>query len=184
MDFFFLIQLTNIGCDDFRNFFKPQKQKHHLEDFNDVIKNALNLVAPSLENHHIEVNLNFGKIENVWIYRNELMQVILNLLKNAKDAFEQSKAIKKQIHIETFMHNEWIVIEIEDNAGGIKEEIRGRIFEPYFTTKENLNGTGLGLYMSKAIIETHFNGSLFFTCNEGKTKFTIQFPRKDTHDAA
>lgn len=170
--------------DDFRNFFKPQKQKHHLADFNEVIEHALNLVAPSLENHHIEVSLNFGKIENVWIHHNELMQVVLNLLKNAKDAFEQSGTSKKHIRIETFLRDEWIVVEIEDNAGGIKEEIRSRIFEPYFTTKEKLNGTGLGLYMSKAIIETHFHGSLFFTCDEDKTKFTIQFPRKETYDSA
>jgi len=176
-----IIYLTQT-IDDFRNFFKPQKQKQYLEDFNEVIKNALSLVAPSLENHHIEISLELGKIEQVWIHRNELMQVVLNLLKNAKDAFEQSTQTQKHIHIQTSLRDEFIFIEIEDNAGGIKEEIQGRIFEPYFTTKESLNGTGLGLYMSKAIIETHFNGTLFFTCTEGKTQFTIQFPHKDTHD--
>lgn len=177
-------QITYLSqtIDDFRNFLKPKKQKHHLENFNDVIKNALNLIAPSLENQHIEVSLHFEKIENVWIHHNELMQVVLNLLKNAKDAFEQSDTLKQQIHIKTFLRDESIVIEIEDNAGGIKKEIQDRIFEPYFTTKETLNGTGLGLYMSKAIVETHFNGRLFFACHENKTKFTIQFPQKETYD--
>ncbi len=164
--------------DDFRNFFKPQKEKQHLKDFNEVIQNALSLVAPSLENNHIEVSLSLGKIENVLLHRNELMQIILNLLKNAKDAFDQSTQAQRHIHIATFLRDETIVVEIEDDAGGIKEEIQGHIFEPYFTTKGNLNGTGLGLYMSKAIIETHFNGVLFFTCSKGKTKFTIQFPHK------
>lgn len=175
-------QITYLSqtIDDFRNFFKPQKQKLYLEDFNDVIRNALSLVAPSLENHHIDVTLNLEPIEAVWIHRNELMQVVLNLLKNAKDAFEQSSQPDKSICITTLKRDDCIVIEIEDNAGGIKKEIQSRIFEPYFTTKESLNGTGLGLYMSKAIIETHFNGSLFFTCHDGKTTFTIQFPQKDT----
>ena len=103
---------------------------------------------------------------------NEFEQVIINLIKNSKDAFEKDKTIKdKIIKISAKQEQNFITIDIEDNAGGIKNEILDKIFEPYFTTKKG--GTGIGLYISKMLID-EMKGSIEVSTNGGKTKFTIK----------
>lgn len=170
--------------DDFSNFFKPQKGKQFLRDLSELIDNALNLMRPSLEKHHITIVPLYEPIYNVRLHANELMHIILNLLKNAQDAFEQNPRTGATIYITTHVEDNTVFIDIEDNAGGIDPSVQHRIFDPYFTTKEKLNGTGLGLYMSKSIIESYFHGKISFTCKAGKTKFTLQFPLKEIHEQA
>lgn len=170
--------------DDFSNFFKPQKGKQFLRDLSELIDNALNLMRPSLEKHHITIVPLYEPVYNVRLHTNELMHVILNLLKNAQDAFEQNPCTDATIYLTTHVEDNTVFINIEDNAGGIDPSIQNRIFDPYFTTKEKLNGTGLGLYMSKSIIESYFHGKISFTCKAGKTKFTLQFPLKEIHEQA
>ncbi len=91
---------------------------------------------------------------------NEFLQVIINILNNSKDEFERKEFEKKYIFIDTKITEDETIVIIKDNAGGIEEEIINRVFEPYFTTKFKSKGTGIGLYMSKEIIEKHMNGSL------------------------
>ncbi|MDQ1339672.1 MAG: hypothetical protein QG567_825 [Campylobacterota bacterium] len=91
---------------------------------------------------------------------NELVQVFLNIIKNANDAHTKAKKENPYIKIKGYETKEEQIIEISDNAGGIDEKIICNIFDPYFTTKDEKNGTGLGLYISKIIIETHCNGKL------------------------
>lgn len=162
--------------DDFKDFFKPNKEKQLVEELHQVVENALNLLGNTFESNHIALYKEYGKVENLHIYTNELIQIIINLLKNSQEAFSQSDVENKYIIVRTYLKKNWVNIEVEDNAGGIKEEILEKIFEPYFTTKEKLNGTGLGLYMSKAIIENHFGGIIIITCKDNKSIFTIKFP--------
>ena len=151
--------------DDFRNFFRPDKGKVSFLA-NDAVRTAISLLEASLKNEQIELLV---QEEDVVVdgYPNELSQVILNILINAKDAFLERSTENPQIVISTFRENGRPAITISDNAGGIPEEIIGKIFEPYFTTKGPDKGTGIGLFMSKTIIEKSLNGSLTFR-NTGK----------------
>ena len=135
-------------------------------------------MSKALERHHIAVVKEYSNVENLYIYANELMQVIINLMKNSKDAFADKDEIEKYIKIKTFQKDDSVYIEVEDNAGGIEEAILTKIFEPYFSTKDECNGTGLGLYMSKSIIENHFGGTISVTCVENRSIFTIKFPKE------
>jgi len=148
------IQFMSNTIDDFRNFFRKDKEKVEFS-LKDVIEKTLNLQKAQLNNHNIvvETDLKDLKIKG---YKNEFMQVILNLINNAKDAIEERRKdgnFEGKIKITTKEDNDKIVVEIEDNGGGIPENIMDRIFEPYFTTKEEGKGTGMGLYMVKEIIE-------------------------------
>ena len=102
-------------------------------------------------------------------YRNELMQVLLNIFNNAKDAIlsnENLKETRKLIHIEVKNDEKYIYINIQDNAGGIPEDIMDKIFEPYFTTKHQSQGTGIGLFMTREIITKHLEGDIVVANNE------------------
>lgn len=109
-----------------------------------------------------------------------LSQVILNLLSNSKDALVQNHIAEKHVIISLSLNENNIRIEVKDNGGGIKEEIQEKIFDPYFTTKHQFQGTGLGLYMSNQIVQNHFNGQI--TVHNITTEFgmgacfVIEFP--------
>ena len=113
---------------------------------------------PNFLNKDIQINY---KMENIQIsgYETELIQVLINILNNSKDALELLND-EKLIFIDIFMENKKAIIEIKDNAGGIDEEIMDKVFEPYFTTKHQSQGTGIGLFMCKEIINKHMNGQL------------------------
>lgn len=164
--------------DDFRDYFKPNKPKEIVEDPNTIIDSTLALIGKTLENHGIEIFKEYGYLPSLHLYTNDLIQVLLNLLKNANEAFSMNPTPQKHITIRTYYRGEKndVVIDVEDNAGGIPEDIKERIFEPYFTTKSDTSGTGLGLYMSKAIIENHFNGTLDVESKNGMTRFSITLP--------
>jgi len=150
-------ELSNT-IDDFRNFFKPNKE---LEDtlLEDVFNNALSVIGKSLENHGIKVALDVHS-DTIKTHPRELMQVFINILKNAKEALVENEVEDKTISIIADNKSDNITIKICDNAGGIKKDIIGNIFNPYFKKKSEKNGTGLGLYMSKTIIEKHLSGTL------------------------
>ena len=156
--------------DDFRNFFKIDKEKRKTS-CNDLINSALSIIEISLKNNNINIvtNLNCNKI--IEVYDNEVKQVILNIIKNAEDILLE-KHIKNPTIAITTKNRE---IMIEDNAGGIPNEIIDKIFDPYFSTKEKKDGTGLGLYMSKTIIEDHCNGKLTVHNSKNGAVFTIKF---------
>ena len=144
--------------DDFRNFFNPNKKEESF-DIKDAFDKTFKLIDSQFKYNDIKVIKN---IQSVIIdtYENELLQTLINILKNAKDELiKKDVNEKKFIFIDAIKEDTNLIIKIKDNAGGIPANILNRIFEPYFTTKENNGGTGIGLYMSKNIIE-HMGGTL------------------------
>ncbi|MCX6073226.1 MAG: ABC transporter substrate-binding protein [Campylobacterales bacterium] len=154
--------------DDFRNFYKPNK-KRVMSSLKDVVAKALKIIRVSIETANIEIVEVYGDEMQFEIYENEMMQVLLNILKNAQDNFKENKRINAQITIKTKENT----IIICDNGGGISEEIMRKIFDPYFSTKNEKNGTGLGLYMSKVIIEEHHKGTLSAQNTDDGVCFTM-----------
>ena len=146
--------------DDFRYFFKPDKDAKEFS-VNAVILHTLTLLKPALDQEDIVVETYLEEEILIKGFSNELGQVLITILNNAKDALvENNSAKKKRITILLKKDNDKAVISIEDNAGGIADDVIDQIYNPYFSTKEEKNGTGLGLYMSKSIIEGHSNGIL------------------------
>ncbi len=147
--------------DDFRNFFKQTKEKTTF-NIEDTLDKTLSLLGPKFANKNIEIIKNINNIE-ITSLENELIHVILNILNNAIDAFDsfdEKEFDKKYIFIDCYTENDFLNIEIKDNAKGIKDEIIDRIFEPYFTTKHQSHGTGIGLYMSQEIVHKHLGGEI------------------------
>jgi PAS domain S-box-containing protein len=178
---FLLEKLTNIEnyvenltttIDDFRNFYKPDK-KSVLISLKEVAHKALRIIRNSIEMDNISIIEEYGDDMQLEMYDNEVMQVILNILKNAHDNFKEKNIINPQIKITVTPG----VLYICDNGGGIPDEILDKIFDPYFSTKDEKNGTGLGLYMSKIIIEEHHNGKLRAKNQDGGTSFQINFKK-------
>ena len=163
--------------DDFRNFFKIDKNKERF-DLAEVIQSVLALQKQQFINNGIALDIH-GETTVVEGFKSEFQQVILNIVSNAKDAFEGLNIENKSINI-TLALNE---VSITDNAGGIPANVLDRIFEPYFTTKAHGKGTGMGLYISKMIIEDHMNGEISvenITTPQGKgAAFTIVLPSVD-----
>ncbi len=141
--------------DDFRYFFKPEKEK---QDFylEQCCKKTIDLIHSNFLSKDIQI---INNIENVKIfgYETELIQVLINILNNSKDALELISD-EKLILIDVTKENNKVIIKGRDNAGGIAEDIMDKIFEPYFTTKHQSQGTGIGLYMCQEIILKHMNG--------------------------
>ncbi len=150
----FVSSLTNT-IDDFRDFYKPNKKPSCIL-LEDIIEDTLEIVRSSLNSMNIKIEKEYTSSEKINVYRNELMQVILNIIKNAEDNFVENSIEKPVISIKT----EENTISICDNGNGIPDAVMAKIFEPYFSTKDEKNGTGLGLYMSKIIVEKHHNGKL------------------------
>ena len=121
--------------DDFRGFFKEEKNKHKIT-LEQVTEESLAIVKPTLESSSISISLQYLCNEELLTYSNELKQVMINLLKNAQEAFDEKEVEEKRIEIKTYKNNDRYYLEVYDNAGGIEEEIIGKIFEQYFTTKD------------------------------------------------
>lgn len=143
--------------DDFRNFFHPNIKKENVF-FEKCIEDALKIIINNLGSHNVVVKKEYKQKTPLAIYTNELMQVFLNLFKNSLDSFIEHKTINPTIDLKVIETETQVKIEVADNGFPIPEEKITKIFEPYFTTKNAKNGTGLGLYMSKMIVEEHMNG--------------------------
>ena len=154
--------------DDFRNFYKPNKDTE-LATLEDVLTKSLNIIKSSLDNQGVEVKLDVKSSAELKLYKNEIMQVLLNILKNAQDCFTERKTQNPFIEITV----DEKCVSICDNAGGISEDIIDKIFDPYFSTKSEKQGTGLGLYMSKTIVEEHHKGDLLVENTDEGVCFTI-----------
>lgn len=164
--------------DDFRNFFATSKEKI-VFDVLEYIRESISIVSASLTNRNIELSVVHN--QNCIVtegFPNEFTQVIINLVNNSKDAIISNKIENGKINIEVEQLLDKVVIVFSDNAGGIPEEIIARIFEPYFTTKFASQGTGLGLYMSKNIIEANMHGHLSVRNIPGGAQFTIELNSK------
>ncbi|MFX4276508.1 ATP-binding protein [Aliarcobacter butzleri] len=165
--------------DDFRNFFRPNKAKENFK-INEGITKAVELIESTFEHNNIKLEKDFVSSEIEFFgFANEFSQVILNLLTNAKDAVLENKIENPLIIIQTKIDDEYIYISIKDNGLGIKEEIINKIFEPYFTTKDEGKGTGIGLYMSKIIIENNMNGKIEVKNEQNGANVIIKLPIKN-----
>ena len=145
--------------DDFKNFFNPDKQKS-IFTIEEAIKKSLDIVKGKIYINRVTIDVKMNKELKCYCHLDELQQVVLTLLNNSLDALIIKNILKPKILIKAYKKDENILIEIEDNALGIDTDFIDKIFEPYFTTKHKTQGTGLGLYMSKMIIEEGLEGSL------------------------
>ena len=161
--------------EDFRNFFKPNKEKHAFS-IKDAISKTIFLIDDSFKSNSIKIEIQILDDIKLFGFESELSQVLLNILTNSKDAFLEKKIENPHIIIRTKRIQTHMKILISDNAGGISESIINKIFEPYFTTKDSYNGTGLGLYMSKIIIEQNMQGELKVKNIPQGVEFIIYIP--------
>ncbi len=169
------IKMMSDTIDDFRNFFKPDKERVEF-CINDVIEHIVTIIEPIFTQKGIAIHFDTSEKFYTFGYPNEFGQVVLNILNNAKDAFEEKNVEKKTIDIQLDRSNDVVTVNISDNAGGIPQEIIKKIFDPYFSTKEKKGGTGIGLYMSKIIIEEHLKGKLRVANTDKGAIFSITLP--------
>jgi len=178
-------QYLSKTIDDFRDFFKPNYKKSTFH-ITEVIEYTVNLAKTKFASHKSDISIIENVIDmEIYTFKNELIQVIVNLLNNAGDELEKSDKSRRLIFIETFANDDFVYIKIKDNAGGIPQNIIHRIFEPYFTTKHKSQGTGVGLYMSDEIVKKHMRGTLHVSNNAfmfedaayNGAEFTIELPR-------
>ena len=171
--------------DDFRDFFKEDKEKN-ITTVQKIVEKTLKLTSTLYKKNQIEIIKDIEYLKFL-ILENELIQVLINLLSNAKDAFVKENS-RKLIFINAYkIKDEKIIIEVKDNAGGISNEVIAKVFDAYFTTKDETKGTGIGLYMSKEIITKNLQGQISVTNEtfeyenityEG-AKFQITLPYKE-----
>jgi len=174
-----LLKYMSNTIEDFRNFFEPNREKE-VFDLAQYIQNAVNILSASLTYHHID--LNFKKSDhliNIMGFPSEFSQVILNILANAQDVLVQEKVKNPYININLRESKEKVYVDIEDNGGGIDLSVIEKVFDIYFTTKSKKEGTGLGLYISKLIIETKLSGKLSVSNNNYGAVFTIELEKDE-----
>ena len=167
-----LLEYMSKTIDDFRNFFNPNSLD---EDFLicDAVENALNIINSTLKYHNIKLEIDCHETCIIHGYKNEYAQVVVNIVSNAKDILNEREIKEPKIKIYTKIIENKPVLFIEDNAGGVEEKIKDKIFEPYFTTKYEY-GTGIGLYMTKLIIEEKMKGSIIVKNSESGAVFVIK----------
>jgi len=167
------VRYMNDTINDFQDFIRPSNEKK-VFDVYEAITNMLEIVEHNIKYNYINVdikvdeNINF----NVYGFRNEFMQSILNIINNAKDELSKKDLKDRKLNIHFFNIDNKLVIKIEDNAGGIKVNNIKKIFKPYFTTKQK--GHGIGLYMAKVIIEDKMNGKIKAYNNDLGACFEIE----------
>lgn len=161
--------------DDFRNFFKPDKEKVEFTIY-EVVARTISLVEDGFKNLQIGIDFRVYADPVITGFPNEFSQVLLNILMNARDAFLEKPTHDAKITISLRTEEERAVVTIADNAGGMAEDIIGKIFDPYFTTKGPDRGEGLGLFMSKNIIEKSMGGMLTARNTNQGAEFKIKIP--------
>ena len=143
----------------------------------EVIDNTLGLIRDAFVFENIDIQLSVRSDIMILECKNEFSQVLLNLFNNAKDALMESPIESKVLIIKAEEEKEYLIITISDNAGGIPEHIIHKVFDPYFTTKEEGKGTGIGLFMAKRIIEEKMQGKLSVTNSNAGACFTIKLEK-------
>lgn len=159
--------------DDFRNFFRPDKSRERVA-LDACVEQTLKLLEKMLVSHHITVETELNCTIELPLYRNEAIQVLINLILNAKDVLSERNVASPTITIACYETGQFVVIRVCDNAGGVNDAHAERIFEPYFSTKQGMHGTGLGLYMSRTIVVEHFNGELTFENRDDGACFYVK----------
>ena len=172
-----VIQKMSNTIEDFRNFFNPNLEK---ESFlvDDAISDTLRMMEGTIHRHGLHIEVNCIKKAQINGYLSQFSQVLVNLINNSKDAYKAKGIEEKRIVITVDIDNKkQVVVLFEDFAGGINKSVIDKIFYPYFTTKHSSSGTGLGLYMSKMIIENSMNGEISVENRNGGATFKIVIPQ-------
>jgi len=170
-----LSQYLSKTIDDFRGFYKEDKERVEIL-LSDIAKSVLDMVATSLNNKNITLQIDYGSHAKIKTYPNEIRQVLLNLITNAEDILLEKKINKPYIDIRIYDDEKNSHLRVSDNGEGIPEHIMDKIFNPYFSTKMQKDGTGLGLYMSKIIVEEHCGGRLNAYNSKDGAVFEIMLP--------
>ena len=159
---------------DFKNFYKTNKSIEKTS-LNEMLEKSLNIIEDAIYFKNIKIIKNLNSISPINTYKSEVTQVILSLLQNAEDILIEKQIVNPFIKIKTFEDKKYLYLQVIDNGGGIPENILDKIFDPYFSTKHEKNGTGLGLYFAKSIIENNCNALLTAKSNGQEAVFTIIF---------
>ncbi len=161
--------------DDFRSFLQERDNKEPTA-LEDIVRDVLKIVHPLMERSHITISTHFDTQESrVDVYANDVKHALLNLLKNAEEVLTDRSVENPEIVVSTKKEGNSVIVSVEDNAGGVPEDISDKIFNPYFSTRLSKNGTGLGLYMSKMIMQEKHNGSLEFHNGDRGAIFEMVF---------
>lgn len=174
-------QYMSQTIDDFRGQFKSDNEKE-IYDLASAIKNSVDLLEPSFNSAGVAIDISSCPDLQMYGYPQDLKQVLLNILNNAKDAISSKSKLDGKITliVKHFKDEQRVSIQICDNGGGIDKLHIDKIFEPYFTTKHKSQGTGIGLYMSKKIIEERMGGTIMVQSDGASTCFSIIFPIQHT----
>ncbi len=185
-------QYLSKTIDDFRDFFRPKKDRDEVR-LGAVMAEAVQVIGKSLEYSAITLSISDRNSHTIKTYSRELLQVYINLLKNAKEALIEHHAPEPKIEVTIDSDEESVITTICDNGGGLEEAIIAKVFDPYFSTKDEKTGTGLGLYMSKTIIEKHLHGTIEVSNikdTEGRREgaclaitLPMKWPKKEIEDA-
>jgi PAS domain S-box-containing protein len=170
-----LTQHLSQTVDDFRNFFKPNKERQRISA-KTLLDETIKLLNPLLKGNDVKMVLEIEEYE-LHTYINELKQVIINIIKNGLDQLVDQNQELKRITVTSEVDEQSYRLYIEDNGGGVPDEIITKVFEPYFSTKSK-NGTGLGLYMSKTIMFDHIGGDLSVTNSDEGARFELIIPHQ------
>jgi signal transduction histidine kinase len=162
--------------DDFQTYFKPEKSTKEVE-INSLVERARQFTEHRLVMAGVTLDVKESHDESINTYANEIVQVLINIINNAIDVLIERDINDRMIWISIDIYDENLTISIEDNAGGIDDDIIEKVFEPYFSSKSE-NGTGLGLYMSKMIIDKHVNGHLDVSNTSRGALFSVLIPKK------
>lgn len=161
--------------DDFRDFFRPDKEIEEVR-VKDVLEEAYKIIGKSLEHSAVTYHVSHESVQTIKTYSRELLQVYINLLKNAKEALVDHREDERKIEVSIRDEDDLVITKVCDNGSGIEEAIIDRVFEPYFSTKDAQTGTGLGLYMSKTIVEKHLHGKIEVKNTQDGVCFIISLP--------
>ena len=167
-----VITFLSHTIDDFRLFFKKDREKSRFS-INAAVEKAVNLMTPGLSSHNINISVRAAVEIEAEGYANEYSQAILNIINNARDVLLERKIEKPEIAINILAEEGCSLVTVSDNAGGIDSDIIFRIFEPYFSTKFHAQGTGIGLYMSKTIIEKNMGGAISVINGDKGAEFKV-----------
>ena len=170
------VQRLSATIDDFMNFSRPDEKEEEFY-FNDVLNEVIKLIKIQLKNHNINIEFDIHNNLKLNTYKKVVEHILLNLISNARDALDESDVEDKKIKIYTKEGKDFIEVIVYDNGKKIPPDVADRIFEPYFTTKEEGKGTGLGLYMSKKLAREKLGGDLYFENREDGVAFILKLKK-------
>lgn len=169
------VQFLSQTIDDFRNLFKPNKFPE-TTTIESVVEKSLFIIGKQFETHTIKLECVYEYKKELKTYPSELIQVFLNLLQNIVDAVIRRQITHPEVRIHEYQRDDYVVVEISDNAGGLPDTIIENVFLPYYSTNDVRFGTGLGLYICRQIIENLCKGKIAVENVENGAKFTIRLP--------